>query len=162
MQSELIRIIREQTSLLLANAEKTLEAADDRLLAEICTGIPFWQHFYHMLHSLDQWLINPSVYTEPRFHITDANSLKNPHSGFLPHAVLNEYFGNIRKKIEGYLSLLTDTDLLEKPELSDHTRLSLILAQSRHFMYHIGFIHSCIKSITGKWPEYIGIAGLKK
>lgn len=37
--------------------------------------MPLWKHIYHMLHSLDQWYINPRVYIQPSFHEKDLNNL---------------------------------------------------------------------------------------
>ncbi len=158
MSCGLVAIIREQTEILFKNASKTIQAVDDDLLGLECAGLPLWQHLYHTLHSLDQWFINPRIYSEPRFHESGSNSLSAPHPGFIAKQSLSEYFEIIRAKVSDYLDSLTDEDIANEPDRSEYTRLALIMAQSRHFMYHIGFIHSCIKSLTGKWPEYAGIS----
>ena len=103
-----------------------------------------------------QWFIDPFHYIEPEFHEEGMNSLYQASAKSLSKPELIHYYKKIKQKIEKYLDELTDELLAEFPEGCKFNRLTLILAQSRHLMYHIGFIHSIIFQNTGVWP-IIGI-----
>jgi hypothetical protein len=142
----------------MANAEVTFDSVSDSMLRTIVTEMPLWKHFYHMLHSLDQWFANPFVFSEPEFHERGLNSLTDQSGDFPGKEKLFSYFKAIKTKIHGYLDNLDDGDIDGKPEQSKFDRLTLILAQFRHFMYHIGIIHCCVYKLTGKFPEYVGLS----
>jgi len=65
MDNQLIHIIKAQTDILFANAEETLKSIEDPQLNNktICDWT-LGEQIYHMLHSLDQWFINPNQYEE--------------------------------------------------------------------------------------------------
>jgi hypothetical protein len=69
------------------------------------------------------------------------------------------YFQEVKSRIEAYLESLTDETLEEIIHFNGFkvTRLELILAQHRHIMYHVGYLHCCLKIETGNAPEYIGL-----
>lgn len=158
MGEELSRIIREQTGILFSNIQETFNSVKEAQMDDIVCEWPLWKHFYHMLHSLDQWFINPYNYIEPDFHEENMNSLHEPSANSLSKSELIQYYAEIKMKIDNYLEELKDELLSSCPENCKYTRLTLILAQYRHLMYHIGFIHSCILHNTGSWPEFIGIS----
>lgn len=158
MQEKLSAIIKEQTNILFYNIQETFNSVTDTQVNEIISEWPLWKHFYHMLHSLDQWFINPFNYIEPDFHEEGMNSLYESSVKSLSKAELIHYYEGIKIKIEKYLEELKDESLGEFPEGCKYNRLTLILAQYRHLMYHIGFIHSCIFENTRVWPEFVGIS----
>lgn len=158
MPVKLSAIIKEQTKILFYNIQETMNSVTDTQFNEIICEWPLWKHFYHMLHSLDQWFINPFDYNEPEFHEDGMNSLYEASEKNLSRTELIHYYKGIKTKLEKYIDHLTDESLSEFPEKCKFDRLTLILAQYRHLMYHIGFIHSCIFQKTGVWPEYIGIS----
>jgi hypothetical protein len=158
LENSLVITIKKQTDLLFDNVLETFAATPDNLLPKECAGLLLWQHFYHMLHSLDQWYINPNEYADPQFHKKGMSSLDSKRSESLSKTELVEYFGKIRIKIEEYLGHLADDDLDKPPPNCEHTKFRLIMAQSCHLMYHIGFINSVFQSLTGSWPEYIGLS----
>jgi hypothetical protein len=159
MKNALAETLRQQTQILFANIEATFNAADRTDFNKSSLRGPLWKQFYHMLHSLDQWFINPFQYTEPAFHETGLNLIgKITPDKVLSKQILQEYYGKIRIKIDKYLEDL-EPDLLEEyPDGCEFSRITLILAQFRHLMYHIGFIHACILKETGNMPEFIGIS----
>ncbi len=158
MKITLASIIKEQTDILFLNLQETFNSVNESQMNEIICEYPLWKHFYHLLHSLDQWFINPFLYDEPEFHEDGLNSLDVASSTSLSKTELINYYEGIKMKIAKYLAELTDESLAEFPESCKYERLTLILAQSRHLMYHLGFIHSCLLQNTGIWPEFIGIA----
>jgi hypothetical protein len=159
MDHSMTETLKQQTQILFANIETTFQAAEKFDFNKSTIRAPLWKHFYHMLHSLDQWFINPFRYTEPDFHTTGLNLIDHADSEkSLSRHALHEYYKSIRVKTEKYLQQFDVVYLQECPLGSEFNGFTLILAQFRHVMYHIGFIHACIMQETGKMPEFIGIS----
>ena len=59
----------DQTERALWSVKNVMDCIPDTLWERPYCGMPLWKHLYHMLHSLDQWFINPEVYTDPPFHL---------------------------------------------------------------------------------------------
>ncbi|MDR0616942.1 MAG: hypothetical protein LBG29_09055 [Synergistaceae bacterium] len=155
-----LNVIKEQTCRALINLENALDCVsnDECWFFEFDEN-PIWKHVYHTLHSLDQWFINPNIYTEPDFHEHDLNNLfvavstnKNLSCEDMKH-----YFRNIKTKIEKYLESLSDNDLLQRPEKCSSDRLSLIIGQHRHLHCHIGTLIAISVIKNGVWPKIIGM-----
>ena len=72
MERVLVKEMADQTEVLLRNVGTTLRTCQP---GRSLYGQPMWKHVYHMLHSLDQWFINPMKYDEPSFHRPGLNSL---------------------------------------------------------------------------------------
>ena len=125
----------------------------------VLCDMPVWKHVYHMLHSCDQWFINPFVYTEPDFHEPNLNSLDLPSETVLTRERLETYLDSIKGKILAYLASLTDESLYEIPPGCKLNRLGLILSQYRHFYAHLGNINGSGDSATNQWPRVIGTSG---
>ena len=148
--NELILLIRRQTTILFSNVDEILNTINDSQLDNAGSwGWPVGEQIYHLLHSLDQWFINPYDYVEPAWLPPDARLSKSE---------LVAYFASIRAKVEQYLETLEDQALREYPKGSRFARLELILGQYRHLMYHIGLLHGCLRSERGQLPEFIGLS----
>jgi len=154
----LIKIITEQTRILFENIQMTFNAISDDQMDKLIFDAPLWKHIYHMLHSLDQWFINPNIYDNPSFHEDGMNDYRIETQTRLSKDNLVTYFKDIEVKIYLFLENLNDNCLIEIPENCSYTRLTLILAQYRHVMYHIEFITSTLHHTEEKWPKYIGIS----
>ena len=153
MDDDLTRIIDAQTQVLFVNLEDTLGAITEGQLydASICDW-PLGEQVYHLLHSLDQWFINPYDYEEP------PAAKRKAEAGKLSRDELFTFYRYIKAKIAIYLKKLDDEMLAEKPPGCPHTRLALVLGQHRHFMYHIGLIHGCLRVHSGgQNPPYTGL-----
>lgn len=114
--------------------------------------MPLWKHIYHTLHSLDLWFINPrdKNYFEPSIHSENLNNLDAVSSKTLSRNDIDNYFSQIRIKIDKYISNLTDEEFLDFPENCEYTKFTLILAQFRHLHTHMGMIMGFIMMI----PDY--------
>lgn len=156
MGSELINAIKLNTQALFTNAGILLQTCNPDYI--LC-GMPVWKHCYHMLHSCDQWYINPCVYTEPDFHEPNLNSLDNESEKTLSRDELLQYLGGIQAKIMDYLDTLTDEMLYDIPTGCKSNRLGLILSQFRHFYAHLGNINATTIIETNQWPRVVGITG---
>ena len=151
----IVQTIQLQTKVLLDNIQTTLDYCDDSLMEKSFPTWPVWKQFYHLLHSLDEWFIDPVSFKEPSMHqpyfrTSDSGPEK------LTRGQVGEYFKQVRARIESYLNSLTASLLLEHVGKGDLTRLDLILIQFRHVMHHIGYLHCAIKNETGESPKYIG------
>ena len=155
MSRALVDDIQAQSGRLTLNLRIALETCD--LSAELF-GVPLWKHLYHTMHSLDQWFINPARYEEPPFHVHGLNSLDERSPVALDKRQLSDYLLQIDHKITAYLQGLTDEQLVIRPHGCEHTRLALILGQTRHCMCHIGIINGATIAATGKWPRVVGMA----
>ena len=118
--------------------------------------MPLWKHIYHTLHSLDLWFINPRDKNqfEPSIHSENLNNLDAVSSKTLSRNDIDNYFSQIRIKIDKYISNLTDEELLDFPENCEYTKFTLILAQFRHLHTHMGMIMGFIIADTGLWLMY--------
>jgi hypothetical protein len=92
MGSELIDAIKLNTEILFANANIMLQTCN--LDFSLC-DMPIWKHVYHMLHSCDQWYINPNEYTEPDFHEPNLNSLDIESEKMLSRDELLQYLDTL-------------------------------------------------------------------
>lgn len=160
-QNSLSSILADQTKRALWEVQNVISCVPSNCWDKEYCQAPLWKHIYHMLHSLDLWLINPrdSQFKEPPFHEKNLNDLDTPSCKQLGQCEINRYFCQIQNKITDYLHTLQDDALLEKPQGSEYTRFTLILAQHRHLHTHMGMIMGFIIAETGLWPKVIGLEG---
>lgn len=153
---ELVNHIRTQTEVMFVNADIMLKTCD---LDFILCDMPIWKHVYHMLHSCDQWFINPFEYTEPDFHEANLNSLDISSENKLTNEMLTDYLECVRAKILSFIDSLTDENLYEIPQGCTSNRLGLMFSQYRHFYAHLGNINATTIMQTNRWPRVIGTSG---
>ncbi|WP_040196670.1 DinB family protein [Candidatus Soleaferrea massiliensis] len=159
-QESLSTVIRELTWRALWEVRNVVACIPDDRWESLRCGVPLYQHVYHMLHSLDRWMINPSAgYKEPPIHHPNLNNLDIPASKPLSRAEIQAYLSGICAKIAAYLDTLTDDMLLEYPPNCPYTRFTLILAQHRHLHTHMGMLMGFIVDDTGRWPHVVGLEG---
>jgi len=160
-QNSLVAILQDQTKRALWEVNNVIDCVPDSLWAKTYCDMPMWKHIYHMLHSLDQWFINPhgSKFAEPPIHEKDLNNLDVVSSKSINKSEILEYFMSINEKTTQYLHDLTDDVLLEKPQNCKYTRFTLMIAQYRHLHCHLGMLMGFIISDLGKWPRVLGLEG---
>ncbi len=160
-QAQISDIIADQTRRALWEVKNVINCVPDELWDKPYCQMPLWKHIYHMLHSLDLWLINPRDpnFKEPDFHVKNLNSLDIPAKKRLTRGQIDAYFEQIRANTEQYLSSLQDRALLEMPEKCEYAKFTLILAQHRHLHTHMGMIMGFIVAETGLWPRVVGLEG---
>lgn len=150
-QNTLNEIIDDQTKRALWEVKNIIDCVPDCLWNKEYCDMPLWKHIYHTLHSLDLWFINPrdKNYLEPSIHSENLNNLDAVTSKTLSRNDIDNYFSQIRIKIDKYISNLTDEELLDFPENCEYTKFTLILAQFRHLHTHMGMIMGFIIDDTG-------------
>ena len=157
----LCRTIREQTKRALWEIQNVIHCIPDALWEKRYCDQPLWKHVYHMLHSLDRWLINPCdpAYEEPSFHKLGLNDLDTAVESKIDREQMEAYREQVSRKAADYLASLTDRTLDERPEGCEYTRFTLILAQHRHLHTHMGMLMGFIVAETGLWPRVLGLEG---
>jgi hypothetical protein len=151
--------IRNQTKQIFQNIEILLDVILEDEFDTIKGGFKTWKHFYHLIHSLDKNFIDPSDYVEPEFHVKNLNIIYLEDESTITKAEIEQYYENVKNKIQKYLNELKD-EILENQIIfngMELTKMELILAQLRHIFYHVGYLHCCIKIEKGETPEYIGL-----
>ena len=158
-QNALIEIIEDQTARALWEVRNVIDCVPDGLWNKNYCEMSCWKHIYHMLHSLDLWYINPrdENFCEPDIHEKDLNNLDVISKKSLSREEINDYLKKIEKKLNEYLSGLTDRELLEYPTGCEYCRFTLILAQFRHLHSHMGMIMGFLIDDTGLWPNVLGL-----
>jgi uncharacterized damage-inducible protein DinB len=155
---KLVPLLEKQTAIILANIETTLDAVEEgRMDADGSRNWPIRDQFFHLLHSMDQWFINPYDYRDT-FSVGTASLAVNAEERRISKKQLREYFAAVKGRIVGYLRSLDDSSLAGAPAGCPFTRIELILGQFRHAMYHVGLIHGCLRSETGHSPDYLGLS----
>lgn len=154
-----VEIIEEQTHRALWEVKNVIDCITDELWDKEYCGMPCWKHAYHMLHSLDLWYMNPrdKDFQEPDIHEEGLNNLDIVSNKTLSREEINAYFADIAKKIQAYVSELTDEELSEYPLDCEYSKFTLILAQFRHLHTHMGMIMGFIIDDTGLWPRVLGL-----
>ena len=160
-QSALTAVIKAQSRRAFWEVKNVIDCIPDGLWEREYCCAPLWKHVYHMLHSLDLWMINPrdKEFSEPEFHEKDLNDLDAVSRKTLSRKELEAYFFGIERKLARYLEELTDRQLPDCPEGCEYTRFTLILAQFRHLHSHMGMIMGFLIADTGKWPRVLGLEG---
>ena len=156
-ESSYTQVIKDEANRALWEVRNVIQCIPDELWNKIYCDMPLWKHIYHMLHSLDQWYINPRVYTQPPFHKKDLNNLDVVSDTALSRQDIYAYFDDVQRKITEYDDSLTDDILLQKPPNCEWTRFTLILAQHRHLHSHMGMLMGFVIEDTGMWPKTLGL-----
>ena len=84
---DLVNTIKLNTETMFINADIMLQTCD---MDYVLCDMPIWKHCYHMLHSLDQWYINPKEYDRP----LDLNLLKMDAGSYLYDYHKNGFIGS--------------------------------------------------------------------
>ena len=161
IQNTYVDIITEQTKRALWEVKNVIDCVPDECWCKEYCEMPLWKHIYHMLHSLDLWFVNPRDYNfkEPFIHEKDLNNLDVVSNKQLARNEINTYINQIRAKIEQYMNVINDSELLLRPDNCEYTRFTLILSQYRHLHTHMGMIRGFIVDDTNQWPRVLGLEG---
>lgn len=154
--------IRFLTKRALWETENLIKCIPNELWNKRYDGIPMWKYLYHTLYSMDRWYMNPCdpAYHNPEFHTESLADLNvPPKDEYLERSLLENYFYQIKDKIQNYIDKLKDDELSGEPEGCDLSRFRLILGQFRHWHRHMGIIYGFIVADTGKWPYVLNMNG---
>ncbi len=158
-QNTYVDILIDQIKRALWEVRNVIDCIPEELWKKEYCQMPCWKHIYHMLHSLDLWLINPQDenYQEPDIHEKDLNNLDVISKKVLSREEIIDYFNRIEQKINDYLLTITDEQLLKYPDGCEYTRFTLIIGQMRHLHSHMGILMGFIIDDTGMWPRVLGL-----
>jgi hypothetical protein len=155
----LVDSIKNQTIQIFQNIEILLDTIPENEFESLKGGFKTWKHFYHLIYSIDKNFMDPNIFKEPEFHKKNMNIIYLNDSNNLSKNEIENYYRNVKNKIQKYLNTLNNETLEEEILFNEMslTKLELIMAQLRHIFYHIGYLHCCIKIEKGETPEYIGL-----
>ena len=90
----------------LWETQNVIDCIPDEMWDKHYGGSPLWQHLYHLLHSLDQWFINPRAndFVEPPVHVPDLQDLDIYPAAHLDRGQMDAYFYTIKAKLSLYLT----------------------------------------------------------
>lgn len=130
-------------------------------LAEVCpdgvwyenfNGVPFWYQVYHVVFFIDYWFRDDYAKEDfmcvqydkripPEFEHDVDNSLA------VSRGEIEEYLEKIHVKTSRIFNALNDSRLGDSVLIEDnYTYLDVIMAQSRHIMYNIGYLNGILRS----------------
>jgi len=69
--------VKNQSKQIFKNIEILFETIPENEFNTIKGGFKTWKHFYHLIHSLDKYFIDPSNYNEPIIHKKNLNIIVN-------------------------------------------------------------------------------------
>jgi hypothetical protein len=153
----MLEAVKRQTEILFKMIEETLISSDIQFLSEKSGGFRHDKQFYHMLVSLDYWFIDPRSYDRKEYSDRELKDLEVETDRIISRDQLIHLFNEIRERIFNWLKTITVDDLNNNITGSRLTHGDLILAQFRHVMYHIGYLHCCLMNQYGRLPRWIGI-----
>lgn len=155
----IMNILKRHTENSFKSIQILFDTFNDNDFEETVNGFPIWQHFYHMLNSMDRIFTDPKNYQYPEFHIDNINNLENKPIISYSKECIYKYFLDVKDKINNYLDKIFFSKLLKKSnhKTIEMTKLDHVLSQFRHMAFHIGYLHSCAKVLYGNTPEHISV-----
>ena len=140
--------IKLEIEIIFANIDILFDSIDENEFNSIKGGFIVCKHFYHLVHSLDKFTINPIKFIEPNFHNENMHITNLNIDTLMEKTEIFNYYNNVKNKIRTYINSLVENDLDEKyigKEGNSGSKGDLILAAIRHTYYHVGYLHCCIK-----------------
>jgi len=154
--------LRIETEIIFENIDILFNSINENEFNTIKGGFIVWKHFYHLVHSLDKYFIDPHNYIEPSFHREDDMDITNLNNNKLMNKMeIIDYYNTVKNKIKKYVYSLSENDLTEIVYTSDDGNIvskgDLIVAAIRHTYYHEGYFNCIMKLEKGETPEYLNV-----
>lgn len=129
-------------------------------LADVCpdgvwydtfNDVPFWYQVYHVAYFIDYWFRDD--YTSPQFKVMQFDERIPPEFEYdvddslaVSRSDIKEYLKRIHVKTARIFDTLDDSKLGSVIPMENYTNLDVIMAQSRHIMYNIGYLNGILRS----------------
>ena len=144
-------VLRKRSGEMLDKIADTLRAVDEKTLAEPKDGWPLWKQFYHLLYWLEYWFVDPLSFSPPAFHEDHYMEPRVISPRVLTKQQLQGYHGEVKARIERYLSDVTGEQLQGEFEVRGQKRLRLeMIGQFSHVSHHLGYICATVRALTGE------------
>lgn len=147
MKTAIHDAIVRQTDLLLANVQALVDICQFHAMERSDWG--FEEQLFHLVTSLDKWFVDPG---SERAKSVDALRAERRR---LDSDEMSAYFAEVRGSIRRYLQGRLDWE--EHPEGCAWSRLELVMAQERHAMHHVGYLHAWLKARGCPPPAWKGL-----
>lgn len=147
MKTPIHDAIVRQTDVLLANVQVLVDI--HRSNSSESSDWGFDEQLFHLATSLDKWFIDPG---SERAKAVD--SLRS-HRKRLDPDEMSAYFAEVSDGIRRYLDGAPDWE--GHPEGCAWSRLELVMAQDRHAMHHVGYLHAWLRERGCEAPTWKGL-----
>ena len=132
--------------------ETLTDVCPDEVWKTVYNDIPFWYTVYHVVYFVDYWLREDYSNEEfmtmrfiegipPEFEYEVDNTLA------IPRQDIREYLRKVHEKTDRVLGRLSDEDLGREIGIEGRTYMDIIIGQSRHIMYNIGYLNGILRSL---------------
>lgn len=147
MKTPIHDAIVRQTDVLLANVQVLVDI--HRSNSSESSDWGFDEQLFHLTTSLDKWFVDPG---SERAKAVDA---LRSHRKRLDPDEMSAYFADVSDGIRRYLDGAPDWE--GHPEGCAWSRLELVMAQDRHAMHHVGYLHAWLRERGCEAPTWKGL-----
>jgi hypothetical protein len=146
------RTARNQFESCFRMLTKLVEVCPDDVWYGSFNGVPFWYQVYHVVYFIDYWLRDD--YTKDDFLVMLFDERIPPefehevdNSLAVSRDDIKKYLAKIHVKTSRIFDTLDDSRLA-RPVLDqdNYTYLDVIMTQTRHIMYNIGYLNGILRS----------------
>jgi hypothetical protein len=129
-----------------------VEVCPDDVWYEFFNGVPFWYQVYHTVYFIDYWFRDD--YKADDFMCVQYDKRIPPefehdvdNSFAVSRGDMKEYLEKIHVKTARVFDALTDSRLGDPILIeNNYTYLDVIMAQTRHIMYNLGYLNGILRS----------------
>ena len=147
MKTPIHDAIVRQTDVLLANVQVMVDIRRPDPSDSSEWGVD--EQLFHLATSLDKWFVDPG---SERAKAVDALRARRKR---LDPREMSAYFAEVSDGIRRHLDSRPDWE--EHPNGCAWSRLELAMAQERHVMHHVGYLHAWLKQRGCEAPAWKGL-----
>jgi hypothetical protein len=148
-----VEILRNQFFSSYQMLETLVDVTPDEIWYGVYGGVPFWYQVYHTVYFVDFWFREDYAAADflcMRFdaRIPPEFEWDVPEGVSLSREEMREYLNSIREKLERVFAAMREDRLIEPLSAGEPamTPLDVVLSQSRHVMYNIGYCNGILRA----------------
>ena len=151
--SRLVTPAREQFFSCFQMLETLVDVCPDEVWYSVFGNVPFWYQVYHTIYFVDYWF--RTDYAAQDFLVMHFDERIPPEFEWdipdgvsLSRADMKGYLARIREKLDRIFAAMQDQDLSRPvfPDQSNLTLLDVIITQTRHIMYNVGYCNGILRA----------------
>lgn len=134
--------------------KKMVEICPEMIWERRFYEVPFWYQVYHCVYFLDYWFRDD--YRIPFTPLSDIGKdvlpefeEDVPKQAYISRIQMKEYISVLEPKVNKFFGRLTDVNLGETIMMEEGhyvTYTDIIVCQSRHIMYNMGYLNGILRS----------------
>lgn len=128
------------------------DVCPDSVWNTVYNDTPFWYQVYHVVYFVDYWF--RADYTTQEFKTMKFDERIPPEFEYdvdntlvIPRTDMKEYLRRVSEKTTRIFDKLKDEDLSKEIGMEGYTYMDVIMAQTRHIMYNIGYLNGILRSL---------------